>query len=70
MSPDDLAESNRRTRNALLSLRGRIWDRDAPWVDLPDLRGHSAAADKFLLSVIDAMFREVQNQIDRKDTNV
>lgn len=62
MSPADLAEINRRTRNALLSLRGRIWAEDAPWIDLPDLRVHSAAADQFLRPVIEAMFREIENQ--------
>lgn len=66
MSPDEIAEINRRTRNALLSLRGRIWAEDAPWIDLPDLRVHSAAADQFLRPVIDAMFREIQNQIERE----
>ncbi len=70
MSPDEIAEINRRTRNALLSLRGRVWDRDAPWVDLPDLRVHSAAADQFLLPVIDAMFREIQTQLQKKENNV
>lgn len=70
MSPADLAEINRRTRNALLPLRGRIWAEDAPWVDLPDLRVHSAAADQFLRPVIDAMFREIQTQLQKKENNV
>ena len=70
MSPDEIAEINRRTRNALLSLRGRIWDRDASWVDLPDLRVDSDAANEFLLPVIDAMFREIQVQIEKREKNV